>query len=56
MKRRMGATVFFHLKMANAVIRRHSSQLSYQLGMGARTVNISVNKPSNIRKHAFVLT
>ena len=33
-----------------------SSQLSYQLGMGARTVNISVNKPSNIRKHAFVLT
>ena len=33
-----------------------SSQLSYQPGMGARTVNISVNKPSNIRKHAFVLT
>ena len=32
-----------------------SSQLSYQLGMGARTVNISVNKPSTIRKHAFVL-
>ena len=33
-----------------------SSQLSYQPCMGARTVNISVNKPSNIRKHAFVLT
>ena len=33
-----------------------SSQLSYQPGMGARTVNISVNKPSTIRKHAFVLT
>ena len=33
-----------------------SSQLSYQPGMGARTVNISVNKPSYIRKHAFVLT
>ena len=33
-----------------------SSQLSYQPGMGARTVNISVNKPSSIRKHAFVLT
>ena len=33
-----------------------SSQLSYQPGMGVRTVNISVNKPSDIRKHAFVLT
>ena len=33
-----------------------SSQLSYQPGMGARTVNISVNKPSSIRKHVFMLT
>ena len=33
-----------------------SGNLSYQPGMGARTVNISVNKPSTIRKHAFVLT
>ena len=27
-----------------------SSQLSYQLGMGVRTVKISVNKPSTISK------
>ena len=27
-----------------------SSQLSYQPGMGARTVNISVNKPSTMQK------
>ena len=33
-----------------------SSQLSYQPGMGARTVNISVNKPSTISKNVFVLT
>ena len=62
MKYHMGATVFLHLKMAIAVVRQQQHlaiflvQLSYQPGMGARTVNISVNKPSNIRKHAFVLT
>ena len=27
-----------------------SSQLSYQLGMGARMVKISVNKPSTVSK------
>ena len=32
-----------------------SSQLSYQPGRGARTVNMSVNKPSTIRKHVFML-
>ena len=62
MKHRMGATVFLHWKMSNcrrsaaAASGDLSSQLSYQPGMGARMVNISVNKPSNIRKHAFVLT
>ena len=45
-----------HRSAAAAASGDLSSQLSYQPGMGARMVNISVNKPSNIRKHAFVLT
>ena len=45
-----------HQRSAAAASCDLSSQLSYQLGMGARMVNISVNKPSTIRKHVFVLT
>ena len=36
----------WHLAAASGDL---SSQLSYQLGMGARTVKISVNKPSTVR-------
>ena len=45
-----------HQRLAAGASGDLSSQLSYQLGMGARAVNISVNKPSTRSKHVFVLT
>ena len=53
MRHRMGATVFFELQDGQwrrlaAASGNLSSQLSYQPGMGVRSVKISVNKPSTV--------